>query len=154
MTDAPASRLRDAEFERLAEMVAGYAYSLSERLDVGAFILEARRAREAEEMLQKRLDDSRSLQEGTADLLGDAEAECVSLRGLVEQYSATCERLEKVIAEFLVGYDKAAPSVEGVYSIAFVHGFKYSGYQYTAELKALRDVVAAQPPAPAKGEKP
>lgn len=49
--------------------------------------------------------------------------------------------LRKTIKDFLEGYDKAEPSVRGVYTLAFAHGYNYTGYQYTKELEALRKVV-------------
>lgn len=48
------------------------------------------------------------------------------------------DRDAKAIRDFLAGYDRAAPDVQAIYQIAAAHGFQYTGYQYTAELEALR----------------
>lgn len=51
------------------------------------------------------------------------------------------EKLEKAIENFLKGYDKADKDVVAIYQAAYVHGIKYTGYQYTRELQKLRDLV-------------
>ena len=100
----PASRMSDFIFNGRADWLLGRMRGDS---SVRGLIAEARRAREAEleeskarwvyEASNSGIERLRAENARLAERCADANTECESLRGIVEQYSATCETLKTAL---------------------------------------------------------